>query len=392
MNRVAFASEDFLDSVDDHLKFAAANGYVSGRLSGQMNLEEYYVQQPPPGLIQTNNNFLANPSLTLNLDVQAGPQIYLFGEVAFDRGYDPTQGSAQIDAIQYAMRYTPWEDGRFNLQLGKFPTVVGNWSRRHDPWENPFITPPLVYENLTAVWGTDAAVAAGEINGWTTSAKNLRLPVIWDANYTTGAAIFGSIGKFDYAAEIKNAAISSGPGSWNATSVGFANPTYSGRLGFRPTEAWNLGVSSSVGSYLDPRAASSVAPGQGLDDYKEVTVAQDASYAWHHWQVWAECYETRFQIPTVANADTVAYYIETKYKFSPEMSCAVRWNQQLFGTIPDGMGGATSWGSNAWDVDVAFTYRFSPHVQAKLQYSFLDQGAPVPEQQSLVAGQLTVRF
>jgi len=41
---------------------------------------------------------------------------------------------------------------------------------------------------------------------------------------------------------------------------------------------------------------------------------------------------------------------------------------------------------------MAFTYRFSPHLQAKIQYSFLNQDAPVPEQQSLVAGQLTVRF
>jgi len=392
MARVACASDDFFDTIDDHLKFGIYNNNVTGRLSGRLNLEEYYVQQPPPGLIYTDNHFLANPSLTLNLDVQAGPQIYLFGEVSLDRGYDPTDGPAQINAQQYAMRYTPWEDGRLNLQIGKFATVVGNWSDRHDPWENPFITPPLLYENLTGVWDSDAAESAGELNSWTSSPKNLRLPIVWDANYTTGASIFGSIGKFDYAAEIKNAALSSAPSSWSATSVGFANPTYSGRLGWRPTEAWNFGVSSSVGTYLAPVASSTVPPGQNLNDYKEVTVAQDASFAWHHLQVWAECYETRFQVPTVANADTVAYYIETKYKFTPEFFGAVRWNQQLFGTIPDGMGGSTSWGSNAWDVDVAFTYRFSPHIQAKIQYSFLDQGAPVPEQQSLVAGQLTVRF
>jgi len=391
-SRMAWAGEDFLDTLGDNLKFGAFNNYVTGKLSGRLNLEQYYVQQPPPGLIYTDGHFLTNPSLTLNLDVQAGPQLYLFGEVALDRGYDPTEGPAKIDAIQYALRYTPWEDGKLNLQIGKFATVVGNWSRRHDPWENPFITPPLVYENQTAMWDTDAVVAAGELNSWTTSPKNLRLPIIWDANYTTGAAVFGSIQKFDYAVEIKNAGISSAPSSWNATTVGFANPTVSGRLGFRPDQAWNFGVSSSVGTYLEPKAASTVLPGYDLGDYKQVTMAQDASFAWHHLQLWAECYESRFEIPTVANADTVAYYIESKYKFTPQFFGALRWNQQLFSTIPDGMGGTTSWGSNVWDIDVAFTYRFTPHVQAKIQYSFLDQSGPVAEQQSLVAGQLTVRF
>jgi len=389
---IAQAGDDFFDNMDDHLKFGAFNNYVTTRISGELNLEQYYVQQPPPGLIQTDHNFLSNPSLALNLDSQIGPQFYTFGEVRLDRGYDPTDGSAKIDPIQYALRYTPWEDGRLNLQIGKFATVVGNWAHRHDPWENPFITPPLVYENQTAAWSSDAAVSAAEINGWTTSAKNLRIPIIWDANYATGAAIFGSIGQFDYAAEIKNAAISSPPGSWNATNVGFANPTYSGRLGYRPGEEWNFGVSSSVGTYLDPSAANSTAHGYGLDDYKEITIAQDASFAWHHWQVWAECYETRFQIPTVGNADTLAYYIETKYKFTPELSAAVRWNQQVFDGIPNGMGGTTSWGSNVCSVDVAVTYRFSPHIQAKIQYSYYDQGAPVVQKQSLVAGQLTVKF
>jgi predicted porin len=121
-------------------------------------------------------------------------------------------------------------------------------------------------------------------------------------------------------------------------------------------------------------------------------VAQDVSFAWHHLQIWAECYETRFQIPTVGNADTLAYYVEAKYKFTPNFSAALRWNQQLFNTVPDGMGGMPSWGSDIKRIDAAFTYRFSPHLQAKLQYSFIDQDDPVFTHQSLVAAQITLRF
>jgi len=391
-DRSARAQDDFLDSVSDHLHFSAYNGYVSARLSGLLDLEEYYVVQPPPGLVYEDHSFLFNPRLTLNLDVQVGPLIYLFAQARADRSFDPSDEDGEVRLEEYALRYTPWEDNRFNLQIGQFATVVGNWRLRHDSWENPFITAPLPYENQTSIWDVVAAPSGSVLNSWTGTDKSLRLPIIWGPSYTSGLSAFGHVGPFDYAAEIKNAAVSSRPGSWSATSTGFDNPAYSARLGWRPDEAWNLGVSSSVGTYLKPGAADTVMPGSGLDDYREILLAQDASFAWHHWQLWAECFETRFQVPGVGNADTFAYYVEAKYKFTPQLFGALRWNQQLFQDIPDGMGGTTAWGSDIGRIDAALTYRFTPHIQAKIQYSYIDQAYPQATKQNFVAGQLTVRF
>jgi hypothetical protein len=392
IGRLATA-DDFLDKLDDNLKFGTDNGAIAGKITGSLDLEEYYVQQPSPGLVYTDHSFLFSPRLTLNLDLQIGPQIYVFAQARADRGFDASaEDDGEIRGEQYAVRYSPWEDGRFNLQVGKSATVVGTWSHRDDSWTNPFVTAPLPYENQTAVWDVAAAPRGTVLHSWTMTSKDMRLPIIWEGSYTSGASIFGTIGKFDYAMEIKNAAVAARPESWSVTSVGFANPAYGGRLGFRPNESWNLGVSSSVGTYLKSEADGTLPPGEGLDDYREILIGEDASWAWHHWQVWAECYETRFQIPTVGDADTVAYYIEAKYKFSPEFSAALRWNQQLFNTVPDGFGGETPWGSNVRRIDAALTYRFSPHMQAKVQYSFIDQDAPVDTQQNFVAAQFTVRF
>jgi hypothetical protein len=110
------------------------------------------------------------------------------------------------------------------------------------------ITAPLPYENQTAIWDIAAAPTGALLNSWTATSKDLRIPIIWGADYTSGTSIFGTIGKFDYTAEIKNAALASRPDSWSITTDGFQHPTYSGRLGYRPDEAWNLGVSSSVGT------------------------------------------------------------------------------------------------------------------------------------------------
>lgn len=390
--RIAAAQDDFLDAVDDHLKFSACNGDVRVRLSGLLDMEGYYVEQPPPSLIQTSQNYLLNPRLTLFLDAQLGEQFYLFAQTRVDRGFDPGDEEVTARLDEYALRYTPFSDECFNLQVGKFATAVGNWTQRHDSWENPFVTAPLPYENLTSVWDVVAAYSAGTLNSWITSDKSLRIPIIWGPSYTSGLSAFGHVEQFDYAAEIKNAPISSRPGYWDGTSLGWENPTFDGRFGWRPDEAWNFGVSGSVGPYLVPEGVITLPKGKGIDDYREILLAQDASFAWHHWQVWAEVFETRFQVPNVSNADTLAYYVEAKYKFTPQFFGALRWNQQLFADMPGSSGGNVDWDGDAWRADAALTYRFTTHLQAKLQYSFLHQELSTQEDQHLIAAQVTVRF
>jgi hypothetical protein len=93
----------------------------------------------------------------------------------------------------------------------------------------------------------------------------------------------------------------------------------------------------------------------------------------------------------IGHVGTVSYYTEAKYKFTPQFSGAVRWNQQLFGTIPDAAG-ATGWGRDVWRVDLAPGYRFTAHTQLKLQFSLQhDDGIPHPYTQT-VASQFMLRF
>jgi hypothetical protein len=40
----------------------------------------------------------------------------------------------------------------------------------------------------------------------------------------------------------------------------------------------------------------------------------------------------------VGDADSVAYGVEAKYKFTPKFFGALRWNQQFFAAVPDGAG------------------------------------------------------
>ena len=398
----ARAADDIIDRVQDFTTFSAFDGAFRIRLSGLLDLEYYHLQQPAPGLLFTKYDDLFNPRLSLFLDSQIGAHLYGFVQGRIDRGFDPHDGGARARLDEYALRYTPWDDGRLNVQIGKFSTVAGNYTGRHLSWENPFITAPLPYENLTGVWGEYAADSTGTVLYWANVPHNgvnvfnpadkpMRLPIVWGPSYASGLSIAGRLGKFDYAAEIKNAALSSNPETWDLTERNFDHPTFTGRLGFRPNQMWNLGFSASTGAYLNDEAYTTVAPGHSLGDYQEQVLAQDISFEWHHVQLWAECYEARFRIPTVGNADTVSYYIEAKYKLTAQLFGALRWNQQLYGTLPD-QGQDVQWGNNLWRLDAALGYRPTPHTQVKVQYSLQHEENAEHDLTNLVAGQFTLRF
>jgi hypothetical protein len=388
---------DFFERVHDSLSLNDSHDRFHLQLSGLVDLEAYLMDQPAPGLVFSSRNFLLSPRLRLFLDAQIGSNIYVFAQTRVDRGFDPSDDGAQIRLDEYFVRYTPVKN--INIQVGQFATVVGNWVARHDSWQNPFINAPLPYEHLTGIWDSWPPEDADELLGWghvgkydngDYSDKYLRVPIIWGPSYASGLAVSGACGRFDYAAEMKNTSLSSRPESWSITQTGFENPTFSGRLGFRPNEMWNLGFSASGGPYLTSDAADGLPPSRSIGDYRELVLAQDLSFAWHHLQLWAEFYEARFEVPRIGNADTFSYYLEAKYKITSQLFGALRWNQQLYGTIRD-EDHSTKWGNDIWRIDAALGYRFTDHLQAKLQYSFTRQET-ARNGENLLAAQVTLKF
>jgi hypothetical protein len=391
----AYASDidDYFDRLDNALTISAFQNNLRARLSGTLDLEIYNFEQPAPDLIDSKIDTLFNPRWTLFLDAQLGSQIYFFTQTRLDRGFDPSDHGAQMRMDEYALRLTPWDDGRFTMQIGKFATVVGNWVPRHLSWENPFIDAPLVYENVTSIRDKSAPASPFDfIYGLYFYRKYAFNPVIWGPSYASGASVSGKLGQFDYAVEMKNASLSSRPESWSVTETGFEYPTFSGRVDFRPNEAWNFGFSASEGPYFREEAEPTLPPGRDIGDYREYVLGQDVSFAWHYLQLWAEFYEARFEVPRVGNADTFAYYIEAKYKFTPQFFGAIRWNQQLFSTINDGFGHNVPWSEDLVRIDVSAGYRFTSHVQVKLQYGYQHETSGLRNDNHLLAAQFTVRF
>jgi hypothetical protein len=385
-------AQEFLDQLDQRLTVTAFDNQFRTRLSGTLDLEFYSFDLPAPGLIDATSEQLFNPRLTLFVDSQIGPAVYFFSQIRIDRHFDPTDQGAQLRLDEYALRITPWEDGRLSVQLGKFATVIGRWVQRHLSWDNPFMNAPLIYENVTAVEARLAPAFTADFDPALADEKYEYNPVIWGASYTSGISVAGRVGKIDYAIEFKNAPLASRPERWDATRMGFDHPSVNGRIGFKPNESWNLGVSGSRGPYFEEEAAASLPPGRSLDDYDEFLIAEDVSFEWHHLQVWTEFHEARFEVPRVGNADVFGYFVEAKYKFTPQFFGAARWNQQLFGNVPDGSGHEIPWGRDTWRLDLALAYRFTSNIQLKVQWDLEHRDNGRDGLGYLLGTQLTVRF
>jgi hypothetical protein len=390
----ARAQTDWLDKLDDALFLESPGGWYRTDISGLLDLEGYYVDQQPPGLLFSDDKFFFSPRLSLFLDSKFGTHFYSLVQVRFDRGFDPgsmPRGDARAD--EYLLRYTPFDDGRLNFQIGKFATVVGNWVPRHDSWRNPFINAPLPYENIVTI--TDHTVPANPAAFLARKNKFDQpaswIPVIWGPSYARGASVFGLVQKLEYAFEIKNVALSSRPYAWDVANHDWDYPVFSGRVGYRPNATWNIGASFSHGAYLLP-PEERLGRSSHKGDFKQITIGQDIGYSWRHWQIWAEAFASRFEVPNVGDADTIMYYLEAKYKMTPRLFGAVRWNQQFFDKILDGKGGHERWDRDMWRIETALGYRFDRHLQAKLQYGYSHQHGPFQQGEQLVAAQLTVKF
>ncbi|MCW5891393.1 MAG: hypothetical protein KIT14_12700 [bacterium] len=399
----AFDPDAVLDRLGERLTLSTADGRFRAAVSGLADLEGWYVDQRPPGIVFGDGASFANPRLTLFLDAHAGRRLYAFVQARVDRGFDPREvHGAEARADEYLVRWSPLGPTRLHLQVGKFATAIGNWVGRHLSWDNPLVTAPLPYERITGVTdgvapnSTEELVARRDLP----DNKPAWVPIIWGPNYAAGASAFGRIDRVDWALEVKNAAPASRPYEWNPVDRGWREPTVTGHLGWSPSAAWALGLSASSGPYL--REATQLAQGQRTRDFRQILAGADARWAWRKLELWSELYFSRFEVPilnavsrrpaTSIDADVMAWYVEGRWKLPHGVWLALRWNQEWFAKVQPSRGEEVAWDRDTWRMDTGIGWRAGRYFQAKLQYAFNHQNGPLQQGEQLVVAQLTLRF
>jgi hypothetical protein len=390
----SLAQSRLLDRLSDRLTFRTAGGRLALQASGLVDLEGYWIDQRPPGLVFGGDDPFLNPRFWLFVDARFGDQLTSFVQLRADRGFDPRSDSASARFDEYWIRWSPLDPPVVNLEVGKMATLVGSWVERHDSWENPLINAPAPYENVTIM--TDAA--APESAAQFLARRNVPdkkgewLPLIWGPAYTTGASVFGRFHALQYGFEVKNAAISARPTEWDGRHHGFDHPSIGARVGVHPDAAWMVGASFSRGPYLLDAARADLPAGRHVSDFQQTLVGMDASYAWRRLELWAEVFLDRFEVPNVEDADALAYYLEGRLGLTASLFAALRWNQEMFARVDDGAGRRIPWDRDLWRIDSAFGYRLDRHWQGKLQYSYSRQAGRLQQGEQLAAFQLTLKY
>ena len=302
----------------------------------------------------------------------AGDEWLLHVLTRWDRGFEVgvrPDGDFRID--EAFLRWRPLGDGRLNVTLGKFATCFGNWVPRHGFWDDPFLMPPLPYDNLLAVNNRNAGSPSAAAIATRTTGKRVWVPMIWGPVYSTGVSLSGSTGLWDYAVEVKNASLVSQPDDWNPTEENGSHPTVTGRVGFRPDAAWSFGLSASHGNYLRHDAERTLPAGAERGDFTHCMIGADVRWSHHQFQVLGEVLASRSRMVTAGDLDALGYYVEGRWKVNGTLFLAARWAQQWnddFAPAPSSS--VRGYTREVWRATAAAGFRITENVLVKTEYSY----------------------
>lgn len=408
--------ESFLERLRQFQSFGTDDGQISFNADLWLTLDYMVFSTPPPGFIQTTNGQIFAPTLSglFTLDISKHLEFVFLGLV--NRGFDPTETSVQSQPAEYYTQLTPFDTPVLNFKGGKFQTAFGQWTNRHFSTQNSLINAPMMYGQMTSV--TDGNANAG-IAPNTTAMVNRKnsasppvtkwIPIVWGPSYASGFQLNGTVGtlqQLDWAFEMKNASLSSRPQEWDLWNRGFNYPTFTGRAGYRPDAAWNLGVSASTGSYISQAAydrfSNTSKAGSSIGESRQNVVGTDISYAHGPIELWSEFAWSQYEVPdaiagkAVGNIGAYSYFIESKWKFMPQFWLSGRWNQQLYSNVTPatgpGAGSETPWYNNLWRADACLGFKINRFTQFKVQYSYTEEAGDVDPGQNLFAVELVIQF
>lgn len=386
-----------LDALGERLTFQSADGARWARISSTQDLTVYVPEADPPethapGLLFADDSVFIAPRLSLSFDAGIGDRLLAHALLRIDRGFDP--GADEDGDLRFDEFFLEGNlfDGRVRIRGGKFATAFGGWAGRHLAWDNPLITAPAVYEDMVTVGDQAAPGILDDFAARRDAPENKPgwVPMVWGPSHASGAALSAGGRSLDVTVEVKNAALSSRPVSWDLWERDFdAGSTVTGRLGWHPTAAWTLGTSFSRGPYLQETAGPTLPAGSGLDDFDQTVLGLDLTYERHRLQLWGELLRTEFAVPRVGEVDAVGGFVEIRYKAAPRIWFAGRWNQTWFDDTP---GRDTSWDRDLRRLDLGLGYRHNAHFQAKFELSIGDQSGGDTSGNRLAAAQLVLWF
>lgn len=210
--------------------------------------------------------------------------LVVFGQLSAETGPARHEAGSELHVTQYGTRWSPSD--AFVLEVGKTTHVVGAFSSRYLSFRNPLVGMPDGYSLV----------------------------------YPFGVKLTGSTATFDW-----RAAMLSKPLTHEGYTVQPSDalrPAIGG--GITPFTGFRVGMSATVGPYLNRDLAPTLLAGRGWRSYRQRLVAADVQLSRGYFESFGELAHGSYDVPGGEPLAGLTWYVETKYTFTPRVYGALR--------------------------------------------------------------------
>ncbi|HUL72901.1 MAG TPA: hypothetical protein VLT86_07355 [Vicinamibacterales bacterium] len=309
-------------------------------------------------------------------------RLSLLGEARTENG-----DGVQIPALY--LRWQPWRDHNFDVQIGRIPPVIGSFPRRAYGRDNVVVGSPLPYQYLISLRPDALPATIDQLlrmrgRGWQPSypigsqALGPGIPVVSSFRWDTGAEASWRNQWMELAG-----AVTLGAPATPVVQDPSDGQQYSGRIAMHAPGGLTVGLSGARGGWIN-RSVLNLVPESLRGRHNQTVVGVDAEAGVGPWLVRAEWLHSSFELPfvgeTVQPAPLVAdsAFVEGRYRFHPRWQIAARVDHLGFSTLVGTInnGAPTTWDAPVERVEgiLGFRARRNVEIRGGYQYNWRDGG------------------
>ena len=286
------------------------------------------------------------------------------------------------------------------LEVGRFQSNFGRFPQRFLPMDNPLCGEPLIYTYPTNLPTDQVPQSAADLltqrghgdnlqfagYGSGTSGQSL-VSGSWNLN---GLKFAGHQEEFSY-----SLALSNEQAAWSSNFDPNDNKALTLHLGYKPSLPLGFGLSYSHGAYLEHAIGAVPAyKSLHLGDFEANSLGFDFDYAEGPFRFFAEVVYNDWQTPFIPQGlHVTGWFLEPRYKISPELYVALRLEHTHFSEVPVG-GTSQPWDFDVGRLELGLGYIIERDLRLKASYQFNRTGGALPDdpEDNLVQAQLVAAF
>jgi hypothetical protein len=334
--------------------------------------------------------------LALSASVKASDHLSFLAELRSENGQPPTP-------YGFYLRFRPWINRGFDLQIGRVPPTFGAFPRRTYAADNPLIGYPMAYQYLTSLRPDALPATVDELlgmrgRGWLATyslgdpTPDRGVPLVTAFRWDTGVQLHATNEVIE-----ATASVTAGTPSNPRLSDDNNGHQLAGRVVVHPVSGLVVGGSVARGPFVGQRAAQAALDDQKLSDFTQAAWGSDVEYSRDYYILRFETVVSTWTIPMASSPGlqlplrAVATSVEGRYKLRPGLYTAARFEHLGFNEVAGAVSRDT-WDAPVTRLEVGGGYSIQRNLLLKLEYQHNTRDGGRVRRLDLVAAQIVFWF